>query len=301
MNQQATDKQTPTNPLTAYHDGDFPPEKQSNPGVQQQMKYIPDCGEDSYRGHGRLQGRKALITGGDSGIGRAVAIAFAREGADVAISFLPEEQSDAEQVKSLIEAAGQRALLLPADLQDEHASRQIVKDTAEAFGGLDILVLNAGRQIVVERLEDLTADELRKTFDINVFSQIFSIQTALDYLPAGASIITTSSIQGFEPTTNLLQYAATKAALANLTKGLAAQFAERGIRVNAVAPGPIWTPLQVACGRDPEAVVDFGQESTLQRAGQPVELAGVYVFLASDEASYVTGQIYGITGGARLF
>lgn len=289
------------NPLTKYHTGKFPVQTQPMPGLQSKMTPVPDCGETSYQGNGKLKGRRALITGGDSGIGRAAAIAYAREGADVAINYHPDEEADAQEVKTLIEQAGQKAVLLPADLRTEAASRQIVKDTIERLGGLDILVLNAGRQVVIEDIKDLTSEELLLTYHVNFFSQIWSIQEALNHLQAGASIITTSSIQAYEPSSNLLQYATTKAAIVALTKALAEQLADKGIRVNTVAPGPIWTALQVVCGWDDESLSEFGQNALLKRAGQPAELADVYVFLASDASSYVTAQTYGITGGGRLF
>lgn len=292
---------TNNDPRTKYYHDKFPIQHQPIPGLQSNMTPVPDCGEQSYQGSGKLTGKKALLTGGDSGIGRAAAIAYAREGADVAINYHPDEESDAQAVKQLIEAAGQKAILLPADLSTEAASKQIVEDAVKALGGLDILVLNAGRQVVIEDIQDLTSEELLKTFHVNFFSQIWSTQAALSYLTAGASIITTSSIQAFEPSSNLLQYAATKAAIFNFTKALAEQLADKGIRVNSVAPGPIWTPLQVVCGWDDKSLANFGEQSLFKRAGQPAELANVYVFLASDAASYVTGQAYGITGGERIF
>lgn len=292
---------TNNDPRTKYYHDKFPIQHQPIPGLQSNMTPVPDCGEQSYQGSGKLTGKKALLTGGDSGIGRAAAIAYAREGADVAINYHPDEESDAQAVKQLIEAAGQKAILLPADLSTEAASKQIVEDAVKALGGLDILVLNAGRQVVIEDIQDLTSEELLKTFHVNFFSQIWSTQAALSYLTAGASIITTSSIQAFEPSSNLLQYAATKAAIFNFTKALAEQLADKGIRVNSVAPGPIWTPLQVVCGWDDKSLANFGEQSLFKRAGQPAELADVYVFLASDAASYVTGQAYGITGGERIF
>lgn len=294
-------KSTNNDPRTKYYHDKFPVQHQPIPGIQSKMTPVPDCGETTYQGSGKLSGKKALITGGDSGIGRAAAIAYAREGADVAINYHPDEESDAQAVKTLIEATGQKAVLLPADLSNEANSKQIVEDAVQALGGLDILVLNAGRQVVVEDIKDLTSEELLLTFHVNFFSQIWSVQAALPHLTAGASIITTSSIQAFDPSSNLLQYAATKAAIFNVSKALAKQLAEQGIRVNSVAPGPIWTPLQVVCGWDDESLTTFGEQSLFKRAGQPAELANVYVFLASDEASYVTGQIYGITGGERLF
>lgn len=262
------------------------------------MQPVPDCGETSYNGSGRLAGRKALVTGGDSGIGRAAAIAFAKEGADVAINYLPFEEEDAQEVKTIIEEAGQKAVLIPGDLKDESFARQLVHDAAKALDGLDILVLNAGMQQAVKDIKDLTTQQITDTFTTNIISMYWTVQEALDYLPAGGSIITTTSIQSAEPSAHLLDYAATKGAITSFSKGLAAQLSSKGIRVNTVAPGPIWTPLQISGGQPQSAIPEFGQKELLKRAGQPVELAPVYVFLASDEASYVTGQVYSVTGGS---
>ncbi|MCA1038361.1 SDR family oxidoreductase [Bacillus infantis] len=291
----------PENPLKQFFNGDFPKQYQEPPGVQNEMKDPqPDCGEKSYKGTGRLKGRKALVTGGDSGIGRAAAIAYAREGADVAINYLPEEQKDAEEVKELIEAEGRKAVLIPGDLSDESFCRDMVGQAQSELGGLDVLALVAGKQQAVENIEDLSSEQLRKTFEINVFSLYWTVQAALPHLPEGASIITTSSVQGYNPSPNLLDYAATKFAINGFTRGLAKQVASKGIRVNSVAPGPIWTPLQISGGQPQEVIPTFGQDTPLKRAGQPVELSSVYVFLASEESSYVTAQVYGVTGGIEL-
>jgi NAD(P)-dependent dehydrogenase (short-subunit alcohol dehydrogenase family) len=291
----------PENPLKQFFNGDFPKQYQEPPGVQKEMKDPqPDCGEKSYKGTGRLKGRKALVTGGDSGIGRAAAIAYAREGADVAINYLPEEQKDAEEVKELIEAEGRKAVLIPGDLSDESFCRDMVGQAQSELGGLDVLALVAGKQQAVENIEDLSSEQLRKTFEINVFSLYWTVQAALPHLPEGASIITTSSVQGYNPSPNLLDYAATKFAINGFTRGLAKQVASKGIRVNSVAPGPIWTPLQISGGQPQEVIPTFGQDTPLKRAGQPVELSSVYVFLASEESSYVTAQVYGVTGGIEL-
>jgi NAD(P)-dependent dehydrogenase (short-subunit alcohol dehydrogenase family) len=286
------------NPLTQFYEGAFEPQKQEAPALQSKMTPIPDCGEQTYEGSGKLAGRKALITGGDSGIGRAAAIAYAREGADVAINYLPFEEADAQEVKGWIEKAGQKAVLLPGDIKDEQVARKLVHDAAEALGGLDILVLNAGMQQAVEDIKDLSTQQIMDTFTTNIISMYWTVQEALDYLSAGASIITTTSIQSAEPSPHLLDYAATKGAITTFSKGLAAQLSDKGIRVNTVAPGPIWTPLQICGGQPQEAIPEFGQDELIGRAGQPIELASVYVFLASEEASYVTGQIYAITGGS---
>jgi NAD(P)-dependent dehydrogenase (short-subunit alcohol dehydrogenase family) len=291
----------PENPLKQFFNGDFPKQYQEPHGVQSEMKDPqPDCGEKSYKGTGRLKGRKALVTGGDSGIGRAAAIAYAREGADVAINYLPEEQKDAEEVKELIEAEGRKAVLIPGDLSDESFCRDMVGQAHSELGGLDVLALVAGKQQAVEKIEDLSSEQLRKTFEINVFSLYWTVQAALPHLPEGASIITTTSVQGYNPSPNLLDYAATKFAITGFTRGLAKQVAAKGIRVNSVAPGPIWTPLQISGGQPQEVIPTFGQDTPLKRAGQPVELSSVYVFLASEESSYVTAQVYGVTGGIEL-
>lgn len=287
------------NPTTKYHHDDFENQKQPWPGIESQMFPIPDCGEKSYVGHGRLAGRKALITGGDSGIGRAAAIAYAREGADVAINYLPTEQSDALDVQHYIEQAGRKAVLISGDIFNEQFCKEMVETAVQELGGLDILVLNAGMQQFVKDIMDLTTRQIRKTFETNVFSLYWIVKAALPHLSAGSSIITTSSIQAFQPGEILLDYAATKSAIIAFTKALAKQLAPKGIRANVVAPGPIWTPLQISGGQPPEKLVVFGQETPLKRAGQPVELAGVYVLLASDESSYTTAEVYGVTGGSH--
>ncbi|MGG4466935.1 SDR family oxidoreductase [Paenibacillus alvei] len=288
------------NPLEQYFTGDFPKQYQDPPGLQQKMEPVPDCGEKSYKGNGRLTNRKALVTGGDSGIGRAAAIAYAREGAEVAINYLPEEQPDAEEVKELIEAEGRKAVLIPGDLSDEAFCGELVKKAYDELGGLDVLALVAGKQQAVEDIADLTTEQLRSTFEINVFSLFWVVKAALPLLPKGASIITTTSVQGYNPSPNLLDYASTKFAITGFTRGLAKQVASKGIRVNTVAPGPIWTALQVTGGQPSDKIPQFGQNTPLQRSGQPVELSSVYVFLASEESSYVTAQVYGITGGIEL-
>lgn len=288
------------NPLDQYYNKDFDKQPQEAPGIESKMQPIPDCGESSYQGHGRLQGRKALVTGGDSGIGRAAAIAYAREGADVAISYLPAEQSDAEAVKQIIEKEGRKAILIPGDLSDENYCKEMVDKAVQGLGGLDIMALVAGKQQFVNHIEDLSTEQFRKTFEINVFSLLWTIKAALPHLPAGASIITTSSIQAYQPSDMLLDYASTKAAIIGFSQGLAKQLAPKGIRVNIVAPGPIWTPLQVVGGQPQENIPKFGQSTPLGRAGQPVELAGVYVFLASQESSYVTAEVYGVAGGIHI-
>lgn len=284
-------------PVEQYPKMDIPSQKQPEPGLDSELKPLADHGTDTYEGGGRLKGRKALITGGDSGIGRAVAIAFAREGADVAISYLPGEQSDADEVVKAIEAAGQKAAALPGDLTDEAYARGLPKQAAEALGGLDILVNNAGKQRYNDDFATLSTKQIVETFTVNIFAMMWITQEALAYLPKGAAIINTTSIQATQPSPGLLDYAATKAAILNFTRGLAQQLTPKGIRVNAVAPGPIWTPLQPSYGQSQEKLQEFGQSTPLGRAGQPAELAPAYVFLASQESSYVSGEVIGVTGG----
>ena len=282
-----------------YHDA-YPAQQQEPPGLESRMQPRPDTGEESYRGHGRLLGRKALITGGDSGIGRAVAIAFAREGADIAVNYLPAEQPDAASLRTLLDGEGSRLTLLPGDLSDEQSCRRIVRDAVRALDGLDTLVLNAGTQHAVKEIAHLSTEQLEYTFATNVFSLFWSVQEALPHMEAGASIITTSSIQAFQPSSFLTDYAASKSAVVGFTRSLAKQLAPKGIRVNSVAPGPVWTPLQVTGGQLQEPLPEFGQKTPLERAGQPVELSGLYVFLASQESSFITAEVFGVTGGMHL-
>lgn len=288
------------NPLTKYHHGKFPKQKQAAPALQCEMDPIPDCGEKTYQGHGRLEGRKMLVTGGDSGIGRAAAIAYAKEGADVAINYLPYEQKDAEDVAKVIEAVGRKAVLIPGDLSDEGFCKKLVEQAHQKLGGLDNLTLVAGKQTAVEDIMELTTEQIKKTFEINVFSLFWVTKAALGYLKPGSTIITTSSVQAYQPSGNLLDYAATKTAIIAFTRGLANQLSNKGIRVNCVAPGPVWTPLQICGGQPSEVIPEFGKQTPLQRAGQPVELAGVYVHLASEESSYTTAETYGVTGGMHI-
>ncbi|UQY43600.1 SDR family oxidoreductase [Erwinia sp. PK3-005] len=288
------------NPLTQYYAGEYPKQRQPAPGIQQDMQPVPDCGEKSYRGSQRLEGRKALVTGADSGIGRAAAIAYAREGADVAINYLPAEQRDAEEVANYIREAGRKVVLIPGDISEEAFCKQLVTQAHEELGGLDILALVAGKQVAVEQIAELTTEQFRKTYETNVFSLFWITQAAIPLLPEGASIITTSSIQAYQPSPHLLDYASTKAAILAYTRALAKQVAEKGIRVNSVAPGPIWTALQIAGGQPQEKLPEFGKQTPMKRAGQPAELAGVYVYLASQESSYVTAEVHGVTGGEHL-
>jgi NAD(P)-dependent dehydrogenase (short-subunit alcohol dehydrogenase family) len=257
----------------------------------------PDHGETSYRGFGRLKGRKALITGGDSGIGRAAAIAYAREGADVAINYLPVEEPDAKEVVRIIEAEGRKAVALPGDIRDESFCRRLVTDAVQKLGGLDILVNNAAKQSAVPTIADLTTEQFDATFKTNVYAMFWITKAALQHMKPGSSIINTTSVQAYEPSADLLDYAQTKSAIVAFTKALAKQLAAKGIRVNAVAPGPIWTPLQPSGGQPPEEISEFGAKTPMGRAGQPVELAPIYVMLASQESSYTTGQVVGASGG----
>ncbi|QGQ18060.1 SDR family oxidoreductase [Cellulomonas sp. JZ18] len=267
------------------------------PGRTEEMPKEPDHGEQTYRGSGRLEGRKALITGGDSGIGRAVAIAYSREGADVAIVYLPEEEEDAQETVRLVEEAGRKALAIPGDIRDEQFCSDLVQRTVDELGGLDILVNNAAYQMAQPgSLADITTEQLDRVFKTNLYAMFWITKAALPHLKPGSAIINTSSIQAFEPSPPLLDYATTKAGILNFTKGLAQQVAEQGIRVNAVCPGPIWTPLIPATMPD-EKVESFGGDTPLGRAGQPAEMAPAYVFFASQESSYVTGDRIVATGG----
>ncbi|MEX5236507.1 SDR family oxidoreductase [Kocuria arenosa] len=286
------------NPVTRYPVLSPPTQDQPEPGLDVELEPKTDRGEFSYRGTGRLEGRKALITGADSGIGAAVAIAFAKEGADVALNYLPDEEPDAQVVKAVIEKAGRTAVLLPGDLTDQDFCTTLVENAVSGLGGLDILVNNAGKQVAVENLEDLSDEQLVDTFTVNILAMFRITKAALRHLPEGSSIINTTSIQAYQPSPELLDYASTKAAINNFTKGLGQQLAPKGIRVNAVAPGPFWTPLQVSDGQPKDALPEFGQSTPLGRAGQPTELAPAYVFLASSESSYVVGETLNVNGGS---
>jgi NAD(P)-dependent dehydrogenase (short-subunit alcohol dehydrogenase family) len=259
-----------------------------------------DHGEESYRGLGRLEGRTALITGGDSGIGRAVAIAYAREGANVAIAYLPEEETDAQETRRWIEQAGKTALLLSGDIRDEAHCRGLVERTRQELGGLDILVNNAAFQRAYERIEDVTTDEIERTFATNVFAMVWLCRAALPSMPQGSSIINTASIQAYDPSPKLMPYAMTKAAIVSFTKSFAKMAMEKSVRVNAVAPGPVWTPL-IPSTLPNEHVRQFGGNTSFGRPAQPVELAPLFVFLASNEARYVSGEVYAATGGRSPF
>jgi NAD(P)-dependent dehydrogenase (short-subunit alcohol dehydrogenase family) len=284
-------------PLPQYPKPPFPPQQQEWPGLASRMQPRPDHGETSYKGSGRLAGRKALITGGDSGMGRAAAIAFAREGADVAFNYLPAEEPDAKEVVQLIREAGRKAVPLPGDLRSEAFCDKLVADAVRELGGLDILVSNAARQHAVSELSELTTELIDWTLKTNLYAMFWLTRAALPHLGPGSAIITTTSVVAYDPPENLLDYSVTKAGVMNFTKALAKQLAKREIRVNAVAPGPIWTPLQPSGGQMPDKLPQFGADTPMGRPGQPAELAPIYVLLASREATYTTGQVYGAVGG----
>ena len=284
-------------PTKKYPAPPFRPQSQDWPGLASKMSPIPDHGEQSYRGSGRLAGRKALITGGDSGMGRAAAIAYAREGADVAINHLPSEQSDADDVVALIRQEGRIGLSIPGDLRDENFCKQLVEKAVQGLGGLDIVVNNAGRQQTRESILDVSSEDFDATMKTNIYAPFWIIKAALPHLKPGACIIGTSSEQANDPSPDLYDYAQTKAATTNYVRSLAKQLASKGIRVNAVAPGPIWTPLQVSGGATQTKLIVFGGMTPMKRPGQPAELASIYVQLAAPDATYATGQVYGAMGG----
>ena len=289
-------------PRTKYPTAPFPEQRQPWPALQSKMTPRPDCGETSYKGSGKLAGRRALVTGGDSGIGRAAAIAFAREGADVAINYYPTEEPDAREVADLIRAAGRKAVLIPIDLRTLANCERIVARAREGLGGLDILVNNAAYQQSKEGIADISDEQMVRTFETNIFATFRLSKAALPLMPPGSVIINTGSVNSFDPEPELLDYASTKGAIHIFTRGLAKQVAKQGIRVNMVAPGPIWTPLQVAGGQLPGKMGEFGHDPDrpLARAGQPAELAPLYVALASDEFSYTTGATFGANGGKGM-
>jgi NAD(P)-dependent dehydrogenase (short-subunit alcohol dehydrogenase family) len=291
------DQYTLQDPVSQHPTIEPPAEAIAPPGLEREMTPLADHGAGSYRGSGRLKGRKALITGADSGIGAAVAIAFAREGADVALSYLPEEEEDAQRVVELIEAAGQKAVPVPGDVTDRLYCNELVAAAINGLGGLDILVNNAGKQVSVPSLTEITDEQFDLTYKTNVYAMFWITKEALPHLKPGAAIINTTSIQAYSPSETLVDYASTKAAINTFSKALSQQLAPKGIRVNTVAPGPIWTPLQPSGGQAPEALPEFGKDTPLGRAGQPAELAPAFVFLASQESSYVIGETLHVNGG----
>ena len=284
-------------PTSKYPKPPFDKQKQPWPGLASKMDPVPDHGEESYKGSDRLKGRKALITGGDSGMGRAAAIAYAREGADVAINYLPAEDEDAKEVVALIEKAGRKAVALPGDLRDKDFCEKLVKDAVAALGGLDILVNNAARQQTKADIADISYEDFDATMKTNVYAIFLLTRAALEHMKPGSAIIQSTSVQAYDPSEDLVDYALTKSAVMSFTKSMAKQLGPKGIRVNAVAPGPIWTPLQVSGGATMEKLENFGGHTPLGRPGQPAELASIYVQLAAEDASFATGQVYGAAGG----
>lgn len=285
-------------PTKKYPKPPFKGQSQPWPGLASQMDPKPDHGEKTYKGSGRLAGRKALITGGDSGMGRAAAIAYAREGADVAINYFPTEEPDAKEVIALIKAEGRKAVAIPGDLRDEAFCKKLVADAARDLGGLDILVSNAARQQSNESITDITTEQFDWTMKTNIYAPFWIIKAAMAHLKPGSVIIATTSVQATDPSPNLYDYAQTKAATTSFVRSLAKQLGPKGIRVNGVAPGPIWTPLQISGGATQEKIKEFGGDTPMGRPGQPAELASIYVQLAVNDASYSTGQVYGAAGGS---
>ena len=294
---QVTGEPPMEDPRSKYPKPPYPSQSQPWPGLAGKMSPRPDHGETSYKGSGRLMGRKALVTGGDSGMGRAAAIAFSREGADVAINYLPAEEPDACEVVALIRADGRKAVAIPGDLRQEAFCQGLVEQAARELGGLDILVNNAGRQQVHASLEDISTEQFDWTMKTNIYAMFWLTKAALRHMQPGSVIIQTTSEQATDPSENLVDYAMTKAAMLNFTRSMAKQLGPKGIRVNGVAPGPIWTPLQVSGGATQDKLMKFGGETPMGRAGQPAELGGIYVRLAENDGSYATGQIYGSAGG----
>jgi hypothetical protein len=288
-----------TNPKSKFPKPGKTEEPQQYPGIEGSMVTKPEYGRDTYRGSQRLEGKVALITGGDSGIGRAVALAFAKEGADIALAYMPEEESDAKEIIRVIESVGRHTIALPGNLLDNAYCEALVEETCEALGKIDILVNNAALQRYFNRFEDITGDDFATIFRVNVIAPFLLSKSAADNMEPGGAIINTASIEAYNPSSYLLPYAASKGALVALTKALAEDFLEKGIRVNAVAPGPIWSPLNTH-GSPPDRMKKFGEGSKLGRPGQPVEVAPIFVLLASDDASYITGEVYGVTGGAGI-
>lgn len=286
------------NPLTKYPRPPFKKQETPWPGLASKMDPLPDHGEQSYQGSGRLKGRRALITGGDSGMGRAAAIAYAREGADVAINYLPAEEADAQEVIALIKQAGRKGVAIPGDLREEAFCQKLVEEAVRQLGGLDILVSNAARQQAHESILDISTEQFDWTIKTNIYAPFWIIKAALPHLPAGAAIIGTSSVEGYDASANLYDYAQTKAATVSYVKSLAKQLGPKGIRVNGVAPGPVWTPLQVTGGQPADKIPHFGSSTPLGRPGQPAEYGEIYVTLADTNSSYASGEVYGATGGS---
>lgn len=288
-------------PRTQYPKPPFPRQPQPKPGIEAKMEPQPDHGEKSYKGSGRLEGRKAVITGGDSGIGRAVAIAFIREGAEVTVNYLPSEEPDARALEALVKDEGGTIHLMPGDLKEEAFCTDLIGDAVKKMGGLDILVNNAGKQVFQTDIEDISSEQFDATMKTNVYAMFWLCKAALKVMPAGGSIINVTSIQGFDPSPQLLDYATTKYAIRGFTEGLAQVAMDKGVRVNAIAPGPFWTVLQPSGGQPQEKVEQFGGNTPMGRPGQPAEIAPAFVYLASQESSFVSGEIIGLTGGRPIY
>ena len=295
------DQHTQQDPTTQYPQPQYPEQTQmdQHPGLEQEMGPKPDYGYETYRGSGRLQGKKAVITGGDSGIGRAVALAFAREGADVLISYLEEEEADATETASVVEDAGMKCVKVPGDIVEEAQCQAIIQKAVDEFGEIDVLVNNAAHQMTVNGIADISTELLDRTFKTNIYAMFWLVKAALPHMPRGGSIINTCSIQAYQPSPPLLPYSATKGAIITFTKGLAQEVVQYGLRANSVAPGPVWTPI-IPASMPADTVSQFGGTSPMGRPAQPAELAPAFVFLASQEASYVNGETLGVTGGQPL-
>jgi len=295
----AQDQTTPQDPQEQGAKPPFPEQQQQPPGLESEMEPRPDYGEETYRGSRRLEGKAAIITGGDSGIGRAVALAFAREGADVLIAYLPEEETDAQETVRVVEAAGRKAITVPGDIGSESHCQQLVQQAVTAFGRLDVLVNNAAFQRTHQDISEISAEELERTYRTNIFAMFYLCKAAIPHMQPGSTIINVASIQAYQPSSSLLAYASTKGAIVTFSKGLAQEVIKQGIRVNVVAPGPVWTPL-ITSTMPVEQSSKFGQDSPVGRPAQPAELAHPFVFLASQESSYIVGEVIGVTGGNPL-
>ena len=295
------DQHTQQDPTQQYPQPEYPEQDQrdQHPGTEQEMDPEPDYGYDTYRGHGRLEGKTAVITGGDSGIGRAVALAFAREGADVLISYLPAEEPDAQETAQVVEEAGKRAVKVPGDISEESQCRTVVQTAVGEFGKIDVLVNNAAHQMTVSGISDISTELLDRTFKTNIYAMFWLVKAAIPHMPEGGSIINVSSIQAYQPSPTLLPYSSTKGAIVTFTKGLAMEVVQYGLRANSVAPGPVWTPI-IPASMPGETVSQFGGTSPMGRPAQPAELAPAFVFLASQESSFVNGETLGVTGGQPL-
>ena len=295
------DQHTQQDPTQQYPQPEFPEQDQrdQHPGLEQEMRPEPDYGYETYRGMGRLEGKAAIITGGDSGIGRAVALAFAREGADVMISYLEEEEPDAGETAQVVEEAGKKAIKVPGDISEESRCQAVIEKAVDEFGKIDVLVNNAAHQMTVSGIADVSSELLDRTFKSNIYAMFWLVKAALPHMPEGGSIINVSSIQAYQPSPTLLPYSTTKGAIVTFTKGLAQEVVQYGLRANSVAPGPVWTPI-IPASMPGDTVSQFGGTSPMGRPAQPAELAPAFVFLASQESSYVNGEILGVTGGQPL-